>query len=63
MRRTLLAAALSATLVATGFVAAAPAQCAGLGRGPLGLVDWGQLCTALTDPGKAFATALGIPLN
>lgn len=44
-------------------VAAAPAQCAGLGRGPLGLVDWGQLCTAFTDPGKAFATALGIPLN
>ena len=38
----------------------APAQCAGLGRGPLGLVDWGQICLAFTDPGKAFANALGI---
>ena len=39
----------------------APAnQCAGLGRGPLGLVDWGQVCLAFTDPGKAFANALGI---
>ena len=44
-------------------VAAPGAQCAGLGRGPLGLVDWGQVCTAFTDPGKAFAAALGIPLN
>ena len=35
-------------------------QCQGLGRGPLGLVDWGQVCTAFTDPGKAFANALGI---
>jgi hypothetical protein len=41
---------------------AAPAggQCQGLGRGPLGLVDWGQVCTALTDPGTAFAAALGV---
>ena len=35
-------------------------QCQGLGRGPLGLVDWGQLCTAFTDPGTALAGALGI---
>jgi hypothetical protein len=38
----------------------APNQCQGLGRGPLGLVDWGQICLAVTDPGKAFASALGI---
>jgi hypothetical protein len=31
-----------------------------MGRGPLGLVDWGQLCTAFTDPGKAVAGALRI---
>jgi len=43
-------------------VAATPAagQCDGLGRGPLGLVDWGQMCTAFTDPGTAFANVLGI---
>ena len=35
-------------------------QCQGMGRGPLGLVDWGQICTAITDPGKALAGALGI---
>lgn len=35
-------------------------QCQGLGRGPLGLVDWGQVCTAFTNPGKAFAAAVGI---
>lgn len=35
-------------------------QCQGVGRGPLGLVDWGQICTAITDPGKALAGALGI---
>ena len=35
-------------------------QCQGLGRGPLGLIDWGQMCLAVTDPGKAFANALGI---
>ena len=40
--------------------ASATNQCQGLGRGPLGLVDWGQVCTAFTDPGKAFASALGI---
>jgi hypothetical protein len=41
---------------------AAPAAgpCQGLGRGPLGLVDWAQMCTAFTDPGKAFANALGV---
>lgn len=35
-------------------------QCRAMGRGPLGLVDWGQVCTALTDPGAAVAGALGI---
>ena len=42
--------------------AASPAagSCQGLGRGPLGLVDWGQMCTAFTDPGKAFTDALGV---
>jgi len=35
-------------------------KCQTMGRGPLGLVDWGQICTALTDPGAAFASALGI---
>ena len=35
-------------------------QCQGMGRGPLGLVDWGQVCLAFTDPGKAFANAIGI---
>jgi len=40
--------------------APASAQCQGLGRGPLGLVDWGQVCLAFTDPGKAFANALGL---
>ncbi|MDQ1320279.1 MAG: resuscitation-promoting factor RpfC [Actinomycetota bacterium] len=35
-------------------------QCDGVGRGPLGLVDWGQICRAVTDPGKAFAAAVGI---
>lgn len=34
--------------------------CRGVGRGPLGLVDWGQVCQAVTDPGKAFAAAVGI---
>ncbi len=37
-----------------------PAQCRAMGRGPLGLVDWGQICLAFTDPGKAFAAALGV---
>ena len=35
-------------------------QCRGLGRGPLGLVDWGQVCQVFTNPGKAFAAAIGI---
>ncbi|MCI4675204.1 transglycosylase family protein [Candidatus Mycolicibacterium alkanivorans] len=41
---------------------AAPAQagCQNLGRGPLGLIDFGKMCQALTDPGKAVANALGI---
>ncbi len=43
-----------------GTPAPAAAQCSGLGRGPLGLVDWGQVCLAFTDPGKAFANALGL---
>ena len=47
------------------FATSAPAgsgsgQCQGLGRGPLGLIDWGQMCTAFTNPGLAFANALGI---
>lgn len=47
------------TTVSAG--SSAPAgQCQGLGRGPLGLIDWGQVCRAATDPGKAFASALGI---
>ena len=47
------------TLISTG-TAAAPGQCQGLGRGPLGLIDWGQICQAFTDPGTAFAAALGV---
>ena len=47
------------TLVSTG-APAVPGQCQGLGRGPLGLIDWGQMCQAFTDPGKAFAAALGV---
>lgn len=41
---------------------AAPAAggCQGVGRGPLGLVDWGQVCLAFTDPGKALANAIGL---
>lgn len=35
-------------------------QCQGMGRGPLGLVDWGQVCQAFTNPGKAFAAAVGL---
>jgi resuscitation-promoting factor RpfC len=38
----------------------ASAQCQGLGRGPLGLVDWGQVCRAFTDPGRALAGAAGV---
>ena len=40
--------------------ASGSSQCQGLGRGPLGLVDWGQVCLAFTDPGKAFSNAVGI---
>jgi hypothetical protein len=49
----------SAGLAASPAAAPAAGPCAGLGRGPLGLVDWGQMCTAFTDPGKAFTDALG----
>lgn len=31
--------------------AAGPATCQGLGKGPLGLIDWGQVCRTLTGPG------------
>ena len=31
--------------------ASGPTKCQGLGKGLLGLVDWGQLCRALTGPG------------
>lgn len=50
-----------ATPVSAG-TTAAPAQagCANLGRGPLGLLNFGKMCQALTDPGKAIANALGI---
>ena len=40
--------------------ASATAQCQGLGRGPLGLVDWGQVCRGFNDPGTAIASALGL---
>ena len=49
----------SVTTVSAG-TPAGPAQCSAMGRGPLGLVDWGQVCLAFTDPGKAFAAALGV---
>ncbi len=50
-----------ATAVVTD-VPASPAagQCQGVGRGPLGLVDWGQVCLAFTDPGKALTNAIGL---
>lgn len=28
-----------------------PGKCQSMGRGPLGLVDWGQVCRAVTGPG------------
>ena len=40
--------------------APASTQCQGLGRGPLGLIDWGQMCRAFTDPGKVLVSALDI---
>jgi hypothetical protein len=38
----------------------ASAQCQGLGRGPLGLVDWGSVCRGFADPGAAVAAAFGM---
>jgi len=53
-----------ATPVSAGGASAAgaPAQsaCQGMGRGPLGLIDFGKMCQAITNPGKAFAAALGV---
>ena len=50
-----------ATAVSNDIPAApAPGQCQSVGRGPLGLVDWGQVCLAFTDPGKAFTNAIGL---
>ncbi|MEX0581114.1 MAG: transglycosylase family protein [Mycobacterium sp.] len=40
--------------------APASTQCQGLGRGPLGLIDWGQMCRAFTDPGKVLLSALDV---
>ncbi len=40
-------------------VSPAVAQCQGLGRGPLGLVDWGSVCRGFADPGAAIAHSLG----
>jgi hypothetical protein len=50
-----------ATPVSAG-TTATPAQtgCQNLGRGPLGLINFGKMCQALTDPGRAIANALGI---
>lgn len=49
-----------ATPVSNG-TATAPAQaCGNFGRGPLGLIDFGKVCQAITDPGKAIANALGL---
>ncbi len=45
---------------APGTPTGADGRCQGLGRGPLGLIDWGRMCTALTNPGQAFADAIGI---
>jgi hypothetical protein len=58
----LFAAPVSASAGLADSPAAAPnaAPCEGLGRGPLGLVDWGQMCTAFTNPGQAFANVLGV---
>ena len=49
----------AATVVPAG--AGSPmAQCQGLGRGPLGLVDWGSVCRGFADPGRAVAAAFGL---
>lgn len=37
---------------------ASAGQCQGLGRGPLGLIDWGQVCRAITQPGRAAAPSM-----
>ena len=47
-------------LPAAGGGSAPSGQCQGLGRGPLKLIDWGKLCNAVTNPGKAIAGAVGI---
>ena len=47
-------------LPAGGGGAAPSGQCQGLGRGPLKLVDWGKLCNAITNPGRAIAGAVGL---
>jgi len=49
-----------ATPVSAGTAPAQQSGCQGMGRGPLGLIDFGKMCQALTDPGKAFAAALGV---
>ena len=54
------AAPAGVSAVASAVAPVAPAGCQGLGRGPLGLVDWGKLCTAVTNPGQALGGALGI---
>jgi len=47
-----------ATPVSAG-VTPVKSVCQGLGRGPLGLIDFGKMCQAITNPGKATAAALG----
>ncbi len=49
-----------ATPVSAGSAAPAQSVCQGLGRGPLGLLDFGKMCRAITDPGQAFSNALGV---
>lgn len=51
-------ASTSAPAVATAATNPAQTMCQGLGKGPLGLLDFGKMCQALTDPGTAFANAL-----
>ena len=45
------------TTVSAGSPAPAD-QCQGLGRGPLGLIDWGKVCRAINRPGKAVAPSM-----
>ena len=54
------AAAVPGIISVSNTTGAPSSQCQGLGRGPLGLVDWGQVCLAFTDPGKAVAAAFGM---